>query len=245
MPTGIREGAASCTDPADGLHWSCPFGPRRDPDPMRDRTSGFTLIEMLVVIGIISLLAVALLPNIIGARTAANQTADAAHLVFHYDNIILYEQRYSHYPRGTGHQWILDPWVRGVVEHTPQNMERYFTPGLSGGEVLALREELDRGGAIWTDPGSVTSLDTDYAGRDARRRTGNILSGKLPWMANDNEFGPAFTDGSINVLMGDRVVRTLYIDPDFLGYGWTVQMVEEPFPVGPDSPHPLLQQLVK
>ena len=81
-------------------------------------------------------------------------------------------------------------------------------------------------------------------GRDGRR-PGRIFSGNVPWIANDNEFGPAFTDGSINVLMGDGVVRTLYIDPDFLDYGLTVQMVEEPFPVGPDSPHPLLQQLVK
>ena len=212
---------------------------------MRDRTSGFTLIEMLVVIGIISLLAVALLPNIIGAKESANKTADEFNLYRHYENITLYEQRYGHYPRGTGHQWVLDPWVRGVVEHTPQNMERYFTPGLSGGEVLALKEELDRGGAIWTDLESLTSLDTDYAGRDGRKRTGNIFSGNVPWMANDNEFGPAFTDGSINVLMGDGSIRTLYIDPDFLDYGWTVQRVEEPFPVGPDSPHRLLQQLVK
>ena len=210
---------------------------------MRNRSSGFTLIEMLVVIGIISLLAVALLPNIVSGRAAANQTADAANLSWHYFNILDYERKYKHYPRGRGHQWVLDPWVRGVVERTPQNLEKYFTPGLSGDVIRDLKRELEETGTVWSTADALTSLDTDYAGRDSSRRSGSIMSGKVPWMSNDNEFDPAFPDGSINVLMGDGVVRVLHIDPDFLGYGWTVEKVAERFPVGPESPHPLLQQL--
>ena len=97
---------------------------------MRNRSSGFTLIEMLVVIGIISLLAVTLLPQIIGAKELANLTADRANLKWHYQTITIYRQKYGHYPTGSGHQWVLDTWVRGVAEHTPQNLEKYFTPGL-------------------------------------------------------------------------------------------------------------------
>ena len=212
---------------------------------MKNRSSGFTLIEMLVVIAIISLLAVALLPNIVSGREAANQTADRVQLGWHYFNITNYERKFKQYPRGSGHQWVLDPWVRGVVERTPQNLEKYFTPGLSGGGIAELKRELQETGTVWATADALTSLDTDYAGRDSRQRRGNIMSGKVPWMSNDNEFGPAFPDGSVNVLMGDGVVLTLHIDPDFLDYGWTVERVGEAFPVGPDSPHHLLQQLVR
>ncbi len=210
---------------------------------MRNRSSGFTLIEMLVVIGIISLLAVALLPQIIGARERANQVADAGNLRWHYQTILLYQQKHGQFPRGSGHQWVLDPWVRGDVERTPQNFDRYFTPGLDNQYKRGLLEEgVDN---IWKDRNSLISLDTDYAGRGSHSQIRKLDSGRVPWMANDNEGDIVFIDGSINVLMGDGTVLTLYIDPDFLEYGWTTDMVDEPFPVGPDSPHPLLRQLAK
>ena len=40
----------------------------------------------------------------------------------------------EHRCRGGGHRFVLDTWVRNIVEHTPQNMERYFSPQAIGDE---------------------------------------------------------------------------------------------------------------
>lgn len=210
---------------------------------MRDPRAGFTLIELLVVIGIISLLAAAFLPDILGARASADKAADQANLGWHYQQITRYQTDYKQLPRGTGHKFVLDPWVRGKVERTEQNFRRYWIPGLEDPR----KDELLAQGVdtVWRSVDDLTSQDTHYAGPGPETRRAR-LSGTLALMADDNEFGPAFNDFSINVLLGDGAVKTLQLDPDLTAHGFTGETDEEKlegFPVGPESPHPLLKGL--
>lgn len=216
---------------------------------MRD-ARGFTLIEILVVVAIISLLAAVLLPNILGAQIRAHKTGDMANLRWHFQQIQEYVTRYRSIPRGSGHQFVLDPWVRGVMERTEANRDRYFTPGPASEQDSYYQElRLKDPERIWREFDGLSSDDTQYAGRLAGQK-GVWRSGKSPLMANDNEFMPAFLDHTIHVLMGDGTVKVLLLDPDLIEYGFSGDASpddepDKPFPVGPESPHPLLQKLEK
>src|SRR5688500_16036076 len=53
--------------------------------PMRPTQSGFTLVELLMVVALLCLLTACLTPNVVRAQDAANALADNANLRRHYD----------------------------------------------------------------------------------------------------------------------------------------------------------------
>jgi prepilin-type N-terminal cleavage/methylation domain-containing protein len=207
----------------------------------RSPFAGFTLIELLVVISILSLLAVTFVPSIVESEQGARQAADSRQLSQQGQWIRMYHQKLGRYPEGGGHQFILGPWIKDIVEHTPKNLDFYFTPGLRESDDhyhQLCKQDLTR---LWPDLQSVTSADTHYAGRSAREKKG-MESGTEAWMANDNEGGWSFADGSINVLYGDGTVRALRMATELKEQcNWSKE--QGPFPVGPDSPHPQLKRL--
>src|SRR5690606_17444170 len=210
-------------------------------NPRRD--AGFTLIELLVVIMIIGLLAVALAPEVFSARNTAAQAADQANLRRHYQNLTAYQTRYKALPSQPGAKFVLAPWVRGIVQRTPEEFQYYWlpeTPDPHKDELAKLDPK-----TIWRDFDEITSLDTHYAGPGEdlvrRRLYGN---GELPLMADDNEFGPSWEDHTIHVLLGNGQIRVLLLDPDLLAYNFDADQPGAVFPVGPESPHELLQQLM-
>lgn len=213
--------------------------------PRTEPRSGFTLIELLVVIGILSLLVAAFYPAITDALLTANKAADSAQLLRHNQWLRAYAQKNGHYPFASGHKFVLATWVDGEVEHTRANVDFFFNPALR--KANAHYDELRRADpdSIWRDLDGVTSADTDYAGRSMTPPS-DLDSGREAWMADDNENGWAFRDGSIHVLYGDGRVTALTAADLKERFGWDRIDPERPFPsCGPESPCPDLRKLAR
>jgi len=200
------------------------------------------------VIGIIGLLAATLLPAILGAKESTNISVDQMQLRKHHYWIELYRTKYKSYPREGGCKFVLDTWVRpGVVEHTEQNFAFYFNPRTRAENDTF--NELSKGDLdkLWSDLAQVNSQDTDYAGRAKEWKKDLADSGREAMMADDNEDGLSFRDGTINVLFGDGSVKELHYEDDIMKkYGLGPLDPAKPVPTcGKSSPVPELQKLEK
>lgn len=208
------------------------------------RSAGFTLIELLVVIGILGLLAAAILPAIVSSRETAMIYADKANLGWHYQTFLAYKSQFKRWPKEGGHRFVLAPWVEGTVtDKTPENRDKYFSPHLRENDQRYQELRDDEANTIWKSFNDLSSSDTSYAGRAKKFLGVDLMSGNEPLMANDNEFAPAFKNGTINMLVGDGNVRELNIE-DLKKHGYPDDPKEDfVYEVGPNSAHPLLKKL--
>lgn len=193
------------------------------------RSRGFTLIELMVVVALIALLSAALWPVLGHVEDSANALADKANLEIQYSWQRTYARKHhGMLPAAAGHAMVLAPWQAGIMDHTPENFDRFWTPGPArNGDpryqelyklVLSEREPWPRGA-------STTTLDTHYVGRARPHLMTREQGGKEAWMANDNEGRWSLRDGTIHVLFGSGTVRE-----------YSYPQLEELFGTGPFDP---------
>lgn len=206
-------------------------------------SAGFTLIEILTVIAIISILMVFLVPKGIEAMDKAKVTACKMNLQEIYKGLILYEDLQNNNPKlmtETGVRFFLKLWKYNVWEHTEQSAKKLTCPGLPTSELVGIQ---GRKYEEWYDDWeNLDGTFTSYAGRDTKQeKARNLKSGHEPLVCDDNELRMNHRDAT-NVLMGDGSVKELNFS--IMQIEGLVDKSETVLSVGPDSPHELLRKFI-
>ncbi|MFT3785299.1 MAG: type II secretion system protein [Tepidisphaeraceae bacterium] len=141
------------------------------------RRTGFTLVELLVVIGIIALLISVLLPALNTARRSANQTKCMAALKQIGIGLQFYSQEYKGY-------WPLTRDARDVIagKTTIQRrwtdmIAKYFNKGLKNGDFTNVADiaAIRRSSVLWGCPSWAKT--TEYSSTASAAAADNVYSG--------------------------------------------------------------------
>jgi prepilin-type N-terminal cleavage/methylation domain-containing protein len=155
--------------------------------------AGFTLLEMMVVIGIIGVLAAFLIPNIQDALSQASVTAEKANMREVYTWLTMYKNSNNQsWPTESGQKFIMKLWKSGLCERSEKNAKRFFSAGESHTEYLAILglapEEIDVLEYLsdWDaiEPGYINYAGFDPQGDPSLRRKLKTASGQVTILAN-------------------------------------------------------------
>jgi len=198
---------------------------------MRQSEAGFTVLEWCVLVVAVAVMAACAMPVTVAAKQQANVVMDQMQMRQHYTWLEAYRRMHrGGLPNVGGHKFVMSTWVARIFDHTPENLDAFFTPGAreSDPDFRAQRSLLERGEDPWPELAATTSTDTHYVGRGEQFLRTARRNASQPLMATDNEGRWVFADGSLNILFNGGNVRS-----------YSYKDLEQRFGLGPMTEHPV------
>jgi len=209
----------------------------------QSRRTGFTLLELMVVILIISILATFLIPRITSAIERTRVTACQANLRAINQGLIEYQVKYSRLPKGSGVAFFASLIAEKAWPAEQATSKQLTCPGVDVSSLTPSQEGLPL--KDWyKDLDQLDGGSSSYAGRDTQRHPLRKYPTKEEEaiVADDND-GGANHDTTTNVLWGNGSVFALELidlqNDGTLPKGDDVEFIT----VGPDSEVESLRKL--
>lgn len=187
-----------------------------------------------------------LLPTVVSSGEDALAIADGANLLRIHQWQVDYQAKQGVPPPAGGFRFVVAPWCDGVCEHTPANLDRFFTPGPAKCNDPSYAEAyhmLLAGEDPIPSLQGATSSSTHYAGPAVPKALPGCADEAV--LADDNEGGWNLRSGTVHVVFGDGRLRR-YEFLDLKANGWVETNFDKSVPVrtwGPSSPIPACRSL--